>query len=336
MKNLLESLQRNRKYCTFAADFVTDNNKRQMKNNRPLLAHISLFAACAFWGLMSPIGKDAMNHGVSGVDMVSFRVAGACILFWIASLFTRHEKVSWRDLGLFFFASLFGLVFNQCCFTIGLSMTSPINSSIVTTSMPIFAMILSALILREPITVKKALGVFLGFSGAVALILNSVHGGSDKVGDIRGDLLCVFAQFSFALYLSLFNKLIRRYSLFTVNKWIFTYASLIILPFSIPQLIRIDYIATPTSTWWEVAYVVCIGTFFAYILSMVGQKTLRPTVVSVYNYVQPVAAVIVSVLTGIGIFNLTHLLATVFIFTGVWFVTKSKSRRDMEQRTPTQ
>lgn len=307
-----------------------------MKNNRPLLAHLSLFAACAFWGLMSPIGKDAMNHGVSGVDMVSFRVAGAAVLFWLASFFTRHEKVSWRDLGLFFFASLFGLVFNQCCFTIGLSMTSPINSSIVTTSMPIFAMILSALILREPITWKKTLGVFLGFSGAVVLILNSAHGGSDKVGDIRGDLLCMFAQFSFALYLSLFNKLIRRYSLFTVNKWIFTYACLVILPFSTPQLVRIDFAATPASTWWETAYVVCIGTFFAYILSMIGQKKLRPTVVSVYNYVQPIAAVVVSVLTGIGVFNLTHLLASVFIFTGVWLVTKSKSRRDIEENAPTQ
>lgn len=301
-----------------------------MKNRRPLVAHASLFAACTFWGLMSPIGKDAMTHGLSGVDMVSFRIVGAAILFWLTSLFTRKEKVAKHDLFMFFFASLTGLVFNQCCFTIGLSLTSPINSSIVTTSMPIFAMILAALILHEPITSKKAIGVMLGCGGAVALIINSAHGGSDKVGDIRGDLLCVFAQFSYALYLSLFSKLIRKYSLITVNKWIFTYACLIILPFTMTSITNIDYANLPTSTWLETIYVVCIGTYTAYLLSMLGQKTLRPTVVSVYNYVQPIAAVIASVLTGLGIFTITHLVASVFIFTGVWLVTKSKSRHDIE------
>lgn len=302
----------------------------EKKNRRPLVAHICLFASCVFWGLMSPIGKDAMTHGLTGVDMVSFRMLGAAVLFWLTSLFMPRERVSRRDLLLFAGASLFGLVFNQCCFTIGLSMTSPINSSIVTTSMPIFAMILAALILHEPITGKKAVGVLLGCGGAVALILNSAHGGSDKVGDICGDLLCVFAQFSFALYLSLFSKLIRRYSFVTVNKWIFTYACLMILPFTTPRLLSIDYAALPTTTWWETAYVVGVGTYAAYLLSMIGQKTLRPTVVSVYNYVQPVAAVTVSVLTGMGVFNLIHLVASVFIFVGVGLVTKSKSRRDME------
>lgn len=304
-----------------------------MENRRPLVAHASLFAACTFWGLMSPIGKDAMTHGLSGVDMVSFRVLGAALLFWLTSLFTRREKVARRDLFMFFFASLTGLVFNQCCFTIGLSLTSPVNSSIVTTSMPIFSMVLAALILHEPITGKKALGVLLGCGGAVALIMNSAHGGSDKVGDIRGDLMCVFAQFSYALYLSLFSKLIRRYSFITVNKWMFTYACIVILPFSMPNLLDIDYAHLPTSTWMETTYVVCIGTYAAYILSMIGQKTLRPTVVSVYNYVQPIAAVAVSVLTGLGVFNIVHLVASVFIFIGVGLVTKSKSRRDIEQQS---
>ena len=86
----------------------------------------------------------------------------------------------------------------------------------------------------------------------------------------------------------------------------------------------------PAKTWWEVAYVVCIGTFLCYILTMVGQRTLRPTVVSVYNYVQPVVSVGATLLMGFGILKPTHALAVVLVFSGVWLVTKSKSRRDME------
>ena len=290
-----------------------------------------MFGACAGWGLMSPVGKDAMLHGFDGIKMVSFRVAGACLLFWIASLFAPKEQVPWRDRLMFIGAALTGLLFNQCCFTIGLSSTSPINASIVTTSMPIFAMILAALILREPITGKKALGVLMGCSGALILILSSAAHADARVGDIRGDLLCLFAQFSFALYLSLFNPLIKRYNVFTVNKYMFSWATLMLLPLSSYHVYGVISQPIPLLTWIEVGYVVVCGTFFCYILTMIGQRTLRPTVVSVYNYVQPIVAVAASLIMGISTMKLTHVLAVVLVFSGVWLVVKSKSRKDIEE-----
>lgn len=301
-------------------------------NNRALIAHLSMFGACAGWGLMAPVGKDAMTHGFDGITMVTFRVVGACLLFWIASIFAPKEKVPLRDKLMFIGAGIFGLVLNQCCYTIGLSITSPINASIVTTSMPIFAMLLAALILKEPITGKKALGVLMGCSGALILILTSAAHASDKVGDIRGDLLCLFAQFSFALYLSLFNPLIRRYNVFNINKYMFSWATLLLLPFTISHVTDVVSQPIPASTWWEVGYVVCIGTFVCYILTMIGQRTLRPTVVSVYNYVQPIVSVATSLLMGIGILKPTHALAVILVFSGVWLVTKSKSKNDMEKK----
>lgn len=307
-----------------------------MDNKRPLVAHLSILAACIFWGLMAPVGKDAMSHGINGVDLVTFRVAGAAVLFWLASLFVKREHVPVRDIVKLFFAGLFGLVFNQCCYIIGLSMTSPINASIVTTSAPIFAMVLSALILKEPITGKKAIGVLMGFSGALILILTSASATSAKVGDIRGDLLCLFAQFSFALYLALFRPLVQRYSVFTINKWMFTFATIVVLPFTAKSVTNIDPAAIPASAWWEAIYVVVVGTFLCYILMMMGQRTLRPTVVSIYNYLQPVVSVVVSVAIGLGVFGITHALAVVLVFGGVWLVTKSKSRADMEREAEKQ
>ena len=180
---------------------------------------------------------------------------------------------------------------------------------------------------------KKALGVLMGCSGALMLILTSAAHVSDKVGDIRGDLLCLFAQFSFALYLSLFNKLIRRYNVFTTNKWMFLWASLMVIPFSAHHVIcDIDWPQVPIKTWLEAGYVVFFGTYVGYILTMIGQKTLRPTVVSVYNYVQPLVSVTVSLLTGIGVFTWPQGIAVILVFSGVWLVTKSKSRRDMEKK----
>ncbi len=307
-----------------------------MNNNRPLIAHLCIFLACAFWGLMAPLGKDAMTHGVTGIDMVSFRVAGGAILFWLTSFFTAREHVPTKDKLLFIGAGIFGLVTNQCCYTIGLSITSPINSSVATTSMPIFAMVLSAIILREPITSKKAIGVFFGCAGAVALVLTSASADNSKVGNIWGDLLCMAAQLSFALYLTLFSKLVKKYSVITVNKWMFTWASIIILPFTSSHVAAIDFPSVSIQTWLETGFVVFFGTYLGYILMMIGQSTLRPTVVSVYNYVQPAVSVTVSVLTGIGVLTPTQGVAIIFVCLGVWLVTKSKSRRDIEMEAKKQ
>lgn len=299
-----------------------------MDNKKPLLAHLSMFFACAIWGLMAPVGKDAMLHGIDGITMVSFRVAGGALLFWLASLFMPRERIPVRDRLLMAGAAVFGLVCNQCCFTVGLSITSPANASIVTTSMPIFAMILSFIILHEPITLKKAGGVAIGCSGAVILILTSVAASDSRVGDMRGDILVLCAQFSYALFLSLFSKLVRRYSVFTVNKWMFLWATILIWPFSATHVASIPWQSITLTTWLETGYVVVFGTFIGYILIVNAQQVLRPTVVSIYNYVQPLVSVTVSVLTGIGVFKPAQGLAVLLVFTGVWLVTKSKSRRE--------
>ncbi len=299
-----------------------------MDNKKPLMAHASMLTAEAIWGLMAPLGKDAMIHGIDGISLVSFRVAGAALLFWVASLFARREHVPVRDILLFAGAAVLGIVCNQCLYTVGLSFTSPINASIVTTSMPIFAMVLSFFILREPITLRKAGGVAIGCSGAVILILTSMAAASDKVGDVRGDLMCMGAQLSFALYLSLYNRLIKRYHVVTVNKWMFAWAAVMVIPFTSSHLAALPWAAVPLKTWLETGYVVVFGTFVSYLLSIVSQRVLRPTVISVYNYVQPIVSVTVSVLTGLGVFTWMQGVAIILVFSGVWLVAKSKSRRD--------
>lgn len=305
-----------------------------MSNNRtPLLAHLSLAGAAVCWGLMSPLGKDAMQHGIDGITLVSLRVLGGAILFWLTSLFTPREIISRKHIALLCLAAVFGLVGNQCCFTIGLSLTSPVNAGIVTTTMPISALLLSALILKEPITLRKALGVALGCCGAVLLVMTSVRtaAGATGMGDLRGDLLCFAAQISYTIYLTVFGWLAKRYSIFTVNKWMFLSATCIVWPFTAQHVWQTPWSTLSTVTLAEIAYVVVGGTFLAYILMIRGQQVLRPTVVSMYNYVQPIVAVIVSIVLGLAVFTLTHALAVALIFSGVALVTLSKSRRDMLQ-----
>ena len=233
--------------------------------NKKIYAHLSLLGAACAWGLMSPIGKIAMEDAVSGLAMAYFRMLGGAICFWLASFLAPKERVNAHDLKLLFFASLLGIVCNQGCFTFGISLTSPINAPIVATTAPIITMIVAAIYLKEPITGKKFTGVLLGSIGALTLILSSSMATSDKEGNIWGDLLCLVSQFCFCFYLILFKGLISRYNIFTLMKWMFTYAAVCFLPFALCDINAIPFAELEPKIWFSIAYVVFDGTFIAYI-----------------------------------------------------------------------
>lgn len=297
--------------------------------NKHIQGHIFALSANILWGLMAPIGKSALAE-FSPLSVTTFRMVGAAACFWLLSLFCKREQVDHRDMLKIFFASLFALVFNQGVFIFGLSLTSPIDASIVTTTLPIVTMIVAAIYLKEPVTNKKVLGIFVGAMGALILILSS-QSAAGGGGSIWGDLLCLTAQISFSIYLTVFKGLSQRYSPITLNKWMFVYASMCYIPFSYHDVAVIDWNGISTAAWLQVGYVVVGGSFLAYICIMTAQRLLRPTVVSMYNYMQPIVASIVTIIIGLGTFNLEKGIAIALVFLGVYIVTQSKSRKDFER-----
>lgn len=300
-----------------------------MKISTNIQGHLFALTANIMWGLMAPIGKSALQE-FSALSVTTFRMVGAAIAFWILSIFCKQEQVNHRDMLKIFFAALFALVFNQGLFIFGLSLTSPIDASIVTTTLPIITMIVAAIYLKEPITNKKVLGIFVGAIGALTLILgsNSTEAGASS---IWGDILCLIAQFSFSIYLTVFKGLSQKYSPVTINKWMFVYASMCYIPFSYHDVAAIEWAAISASAIWQVLYVVLGGSFLAYICIMTAQRLLRPTVVSMYNYMQPIISSVAAVLMGMGVFGWQKGISIGLVFLGVYIVTRSKSRDDFEK-----
>lgn len=300
-----------------------------------LKGHGAMLCANAMWGLMSPLAKLVMLGGlVTPLVVTDLRVFGAMVLFWIVSFFRKPEHVGHKDLAKLFVASLLAIVFNQGCFIFGVGLTSPADASIITTSMPLWAMVLAAIFLKEPITGKKVLGIAFGATGALLLIMGSSHAGTSSTvsGDksIWGDLLVLMAQLSYALYLVLFKNFVGKYSVFTLMKWMFTYAFICLLPFSYNDLLAAGWAGLSLMEIGSLAFIVVGSTFLCYILVVVGQKNLRPTVAGMYNYVQPVVACIVAICWGMDSFNWVKGVSILLIFGGVYLVTMSRSRAELE------
>lgn len=292
--------------------------------------HLSMLAANMAWGLMSPLSKSIMLFGSIGfLSLVSFRIAGAAIAFWIASLFVKKEHPTLKDLGLIFIAAHFAIVFNQGVFIMGVSMASPINASIVTTFLPIITMVISAFYLKEPITAKKLFGVIIGGMGAALIVFSSAQAGTGTIASDKsliGIGLIFLAQISYASYFVFFKKFVEKYHPITLMKWMFLFASITYLPFAHKELMSIDFMKIPTSVYINILFVVLGSTFFTYLLVPIGQKNLRPTVASMYNNIQPIVATIAAIIMGIDTFGWLKSVAIILVFAGVYVVNKSKAR----------
>ena len=303
-------------------------------NLMKLKGHSSMLGANVMWGLMSPVAKFVMVGGaVTPLVVTDLRITGAMVLFWIASFFQKPERVAPKDLLKLLGASLLAIVFNQGCFIFGVGLTSPVDASIITTSMPLLAMVLAAIYLKEPITGKKVLGIAVGATGALLLILGSHQVSEAKAAGnhyIWGDLLVLLAQFSYALYFVLFKNFVNKYSLITIMKWMFTYAFICALPFSYNDLLHTEWKSLQNTEIGALVFIVVGSTFISYVLIVIGQKNLRPTVAGMYNYVQPLVASIVAVCWGMDTFNFVNIISVALIFGGVYLVTNSRSKAEME------
>ncbi len=298
-----------------------------MKADSKLIGHLACFVAYAIFGINIIVCKDlTSSHLISPLALFTLRSIGAGLLFWIISLFGAREKVEWRDHPKIIAASVLGFFLTQMTFLIAIPSITPLDCSIVSAMSPIYTMIIAAIALREPITLQKAGGVALSFAGIIFLILNSATGSGVSHTTTVGLVLMIFNSLCFSLYLGIFKPLIGKYSVITFMKWIFFYSTLLALPFSATEVITIDYNSLPQNIISELVFLIICSTFITYFLIPVGQKRIRPTLVSMYSYVQPIIATGISIYLGMDTLDWQKIIAAITVFAGVVIVSYSKAR----------
>ncbi|MCD6544253.1 MAG: DMT family transporter, partial [Flavobacteriaceae bacterium] len=143
-------------------------------------AFLLAFLASLIYGVSFTIAKDVMPLYIKPFGFILIRVFGATVLFWIAGIFIKKEKIVIHDFMRIFLASIFGIALNMLAFFKGLSMTSPINASVIMVTSPIIVLSFATVFLNEKATKKKLVGIFIGMAGAALLIL---YGQTFYLGD---------------------------------------------------------------------------------------------------------------------------------------------------------
>lgn len=212
-------------------------------------------------------------------------------------------------------------------FLVAISRITPMDCSIITSLSPVYTMFIAAYALKEPLSAQKIGGVVLSLCGIIYLILNSVAStGTVTQTTPFGVILMIGNSLCFSLYLGIFKPTIAKYSVVTFMKWTFLFASLLALPFSAKEIISLNFAALPTEYVAELAFLIICATFITYFLIPIGQKILRPTLVSMYSYVQPIVAIVVSIYVGMDSLSWQKVVAAITVFAGVAIVSYSRSK----------
>lgn len=297
--------------------------------NPVLKAHIFLFAAQVIYALNYSIAKDLMPHYISPLGLVTIRIGGACILFWVLSLFMKPEKVEAADLKKLAVLALFGVCINQIFFIWGLSLSTPINSAIIMVSNPIAVMLFTFFAMKERITALKITGIGLGATGALTLMLFKANGsfsiGSDT---ILGDLMTLVNSLSWAVFVVMTRPYMQKYQTTTVMKWVFLFGAIYIFPWSTPELFKVHWTELPAHTITAMVFVVVATTFLAYLLNMYALKTLSSSVVSMYIYLQPFLATLIAIAWGKDSLSLIKIISASLIISGVYLAGKKQRAPD--------
>lgn len=302
------------------------------------IGHLACAASYVIFGINVVVCRDIANESViPPIVLFTMRSAVAGLLFWIVSLFSPKEHIPTGDLFKIFGAAILGIFLPQLTFLHAIALTTPVDLSILSTITPILTMFVAAIFLKEPITWKKILGVAVSFGGVLWLILQSVIvGGGASETQPMGIVFCFMNYLTFALYLGTCRPLISRYSVVSLMKWMFLVSFVISVPFSLTSGFEVSAFGdVPGLVWWEIAFMIFFSTFVAYYLIPIGQQRIRPTLVSMYGYLQPIIAITASILSGMDRLTVTKVLAALLVFVGVWVVNQSRAA-ELPKREPKQ
>ena len=204
----------------------------------------------------------------------------------------------------------------------GLSMTSPIDGSIIDTIVPLLVLVVSVLLGMDRFTKLKVAGLALGMAGAVAVVLTGISAAHTH-SHLWGNILILLCACVTSLYMVWFKRLIAKYRITTVLRWLYCTAAIVALPFGLRAIIHTDYAAIAQHALFPTLFVLIVPTYLPNLMLNYALKTVQPTVSSIYTYLQPVLAIAISVAMGLDKLHLDTVIFALVIFTGVALVLRS-------------
>ncbi|MBQ2033872.1 MAG: DMT family transporter [Alistipes sp.] len=288
--------------------------------------HLALIFCNVIWACDYPFYNLVLGKYISPLAMVSASLVIAAVWSLLPLLWEKPERIEPNDRLKIFGAAMLMGVARKMCMMFGLSHTSPIDGSIISTTTPLLVLLLSVFIGLERFTPKRTLGVLLGMAGTVAVIVTSNSGLHEK-SDMIGNLLIFTSACVSASYMVWFKRLLSKYRITTILMWIYCLSAIVMLPFGLNDILKTDVSNVSTKIMLAVLFVLIVPTYLPNLLLNYSLRIVAPTISSIYAYIQPVVAVALAVAMGLDKPHLDTIFFALIIFVGVGIVVGSYGKK---------
>ena len=296
-----------------------------------IFGSLCILIATIFWGVNIPVVKALVPEWMSADAVTAIRILGACVLFWLASIFVKTEKVQKPDWWRLIVGGAVGLFCFIYLLNLSLKYANPIDVSIIMTLPPVFVLVIGILFMHQKPKMEEIIGVLVSLAGAVIVILlgSDAKGGHKGADSILGDLIALASTICYSMYLVITEGPSHKYKPISILRWTFLFASIPAL-FLLPSLGEMHLLAAPAATpWLETAFILICPSFLAYFLLSPALKGIGSELVSLYQYLIPVFATIASVVMGLDKLQWVQVLAMIVIIVGMVFTNLGKRKRNM-------
>lgn len=299
------------------------------RHETPIAPHLALIAVQVLFGTWPIFGKIVLRS-MSPSSLVACRLTGAALAFALLQRkLTPLFRMPLKDFLLLVLCSMMGVVGNQFLYVKGLSLTTVINSTLLSTTIPVFALFVSILFGYDQLSLRRLSGIALAAGGVVYLVNPARADLSTHT--TAGNLLLVSNSLLYATYIVISKTLFQRYGALNVITWIFLVGSVVTIPVGIYAMQRENLGAMGAGLWLMLAFIIIFPTVGAYYLNGWALTKVPPSTVAIYIYLQPLIAFGFAPLLLGEQFNSRTIIAALLIFAGVAIVTKRGRSRAIRE-----
>ena len=148
---------------------------------------------------------------------------------------------------------------------------------------------------------------------------------SHQHSHLWGNVMILLCACVTSLYMVWFKRLIAKYRITTVLRWLYCVAAVAALPFGLKEIVHTDYTAIAKHALFPTLFVLTVPTYLPNLMLNYALKSVPATVSSIYTYLQPVLAIAISVGMGLDKLHADTVIFALVIFVGVGLVLRSYS-----------
>jgi drug/metabolite transporter (DMT)-like permease len=284
----------------------------------PARARIALLTAAFLWAV-SFVAVIVALEEVPPLVVVALRlvISAACFLPWVVA--TGGTKgIGLRRMGELFLLSLVGTSLHYATQTAGLQYTTATNASLYTTTGPITILLLSALVLGERITARKAFGVLLAVAG-VLVVMGYETLSSFELGNVKGDLLVLISIVMWGLFTVFGKRVTDELGALRVTAWVTILGALTMVPVGLWEARTSGFSLAGVSleAGLAIAFLGVACSFFATLLYFVALGMSESQKVGVYLYaIPPMTAVVAALYLG-EVITMNLVFGAILVISGV-------------------